>query len=286
MLETCRDLERRGHALTVLPVDREGRVSPADLRAALRDDTVLVSVMLANNETGTLQPVAELAALTHARGALFHTDAVQAVGKVPVDVAALGVDLASLSAHKLNGPKGVGGLYVRRGVALEPQVRGGGQEHGLRAGTENVPGIVGLGAACELAHRRLEARSAARVAALRHRLEAGVLALVAGARRNGPAVDRLPNTTSLTLPGLRGESLVLLLDRRGVCFSSGSACRSGSPEPSSALLAMGLTPEEAHATVRFSLCADATEADVDDALAALAAALRDTSHALRFVGCR
>jgi len=211
---------------------------------------------------------------------------VQAVGKLPLDMQQSGVDLLTLSGHKLHAPKGVGALYVRRGVPLEPLVRGGGQEHGLRAGTENVPGIVGLGVAAELAHRRLEARSGARLAALRARLETGVLALVPGARRNGPAADRLPNTSSVTLPGLRGESLVLLLDPRGVCFSSGSACRSGSPEPSHALLAMGLGAEEAHGTVRFSLCPETTDEDVVQALAALAAAIRDTSHALRFVGCR
>jgi len=286
VLQTCRALEREGHGLTVLPVDAGGRVDPDALRAALRDDTALVSVMLANNETGVIQPVEELAAIAHEAGALFHTDAVQAFGKVPIDVATLGVDLLSVSAHKVYGPKGVGALYVRKGVELTPLVHGGGHEWGLRAGTENVPGIVGFGQACSLAQRRLLAGEEARLAALRDRLQVGVLELLPDAQVLGAAAHRLPNTAALSLPGIRGEALVLLMDRRGVRFSSGSACKAGHPDPSHALLAMGLSDEQAHCAVRFSLGASLTDADVDYALGALGEVVHDTLSAIRFVACR
>ncbi len=285
VLATARALGRRGWTLTVLPVDGQGLVDPDELRRALSDDTALVSIMAANNETGGLQPVAELARLAHARGALFHTDAVQALGKIRLDVQALDVDLLTVSAHKIGGPKGIGALYVRRGVELEPLVHGGGQEWGLRSGTENVPGIIGFGRACELALKRLLSGEDARVEALRDRLEAGLLERIDGARVNGPA-DRLPNTTNLTLPGIRGESLVLVADRRGIRFSSGSACKAGNPDPSHALLAMGLTEEQAHCAVRFSLGYDTTEADVDYGLRVIAEVITETASAIRFVGCR
>ena len=286
VLATFRALAAQGFEVTLLPVDSEGLVDPRALEEALRPDTVLVSVMAANNEVGTLQPVAELARLAHARGALFHTDAVQALGKIPLDVEELGVDLLAVSAHKVHGPKGVGALFVRRGVPLAPLLHGGGQERGRRPGTENVPGLVGFGKACELAQRRLNLGEMARVAGLRDRLEVGIRRLLPEARTNGCRERRLPNTFNLTLPGIRGESLVLLLDRRGISFSSGSACKSGNPEPSHALLAMGLSAEQAHCAVRFSLGAGNGEEEVDYALEALAATLRDTQAAIRFVGCR
>jgi cysteine desulfurase NifS len=286
VLAACRALEEDGVTVTRLPADGDGRVDPRALEESIRPDTALVSVMLANNETGVLQPVADLARIARAHGALFHTDAVQALGKIPLDVEALGVDLLSVSAHKIGGPKGVGALYVRRGVTLRPLVFGGGQERGLRAGTENVPGIVGFGKACELAARRLHRGEMDRVAGLRDRLEAGLLPLHPGARRNGHPKARLPNTINVTLPGIRGESLVLLLDRRGIAFSSGSACKSGHPEPSHALLALGLSAEEAHCAVRFSLGPGTTGKDIDYVLACFEDALRDTRSTVRFVPCR
>lgn len=284
VLETCRFLESQGLRLTVLPVDGDGLVDPGELRRVLHERTLVVSVQLANNEVGTIQPVAELAALARAAGALFHTDAVQAAGKVPVDVEALGVDLLTLSAHKLNGPKGVGALYVRKGVELVPLVHGGRQERGLRAGTENVAGIVGMGAAAERALAGLV--EAPRIAALRDRLEVGIRALVPGARRNGSRERRLPNTLDLTLPGLRGEALVVALDRHGVALSSGSACKSGSPEPTHVLLAMGRTEEEAHCSVRLSLTRETTGEDVEAALAALRTVLVELETTVRFLPCK
>ncbi len=286
VLNPCRALAAEGYDLTILPVNRDGVVERDTLRRALRTDTLLVSVMLANNETGALQPVKELARIARASGALFHTDAVQGFGKLPLDVEELGVDLLAVSAHKLHGPKGVGALYVRKDVLLEPLIRGGGQERGMRAGTENVPGIVGFGKAVELALCRLHMGEDARLAALRDRLEAGIAALIPGARRNGPQQDRLAHTLSMTLPQIRGESLVLFLDRKGIAFSSGSACKSGNPEPSHALLAMGLTPEEAHCTVRFSLGSGNTGEDIDYVLDAIRELLTETSSAVRFVPCR
>ncbi len=286
VLAPCRQLEADGWELTVLPVDARGLVAVDDLAAALRDDTVLVSIMLANNETGAVQPVRALAEVAHRRGVLFHTDAVQALGKIAIDVEELGVDLLSLSAHKVHGPKGVGALYHRAGVELAPEVSGGGQERGLRAGTENVAGIVGFGKAVDLALRRLNRGDMAVVAALRDRLEAGIHQLVPDARRNGPQAARLPNTANLTLPGIRGESLVLHLDRRSIRFSSGSACKSGNPDPSPALLAMGLSAEQAHCAVRFSLGAENTAEEIDTVLAALRETLRETGEAVKFQGCR
>ncbi|MAE71540.1 MAG: aminotransferase V [Gemmatimonadetes bacterium] len=286
VLNPCRALEAQGHALTVLPVDREGRVDPAELADAFRDDTALVSIMLANNETGTIEPIAECVALARERGILFHTDAVQALGKIPLDVRELGVDLLSVSSHKINGPKGVGALYRRKGVAIDPLVHGGGQESGLRSGTENVPGIVGFGKACEVALRRLNDGEMGRVGKLRDHLEAGIAELATKAIRNGSRCHCLPNTLNTTLPGVRGESLVLHLDRCGVAFSSGSACKSGNPDPSHALLAMGLSEEDAHCALRFSLGVGTSREDVDYTLESLGRVLRDTFAAVRFVGCR
>lgn len=275
-----------GFDLSVLPVNRNGVVEPESLREVIRPDTLLVSVMLANNETGALQPVRELAAIAHEHGAVFHTDAVQAFGKIPVDVEELGVDLLAVSAHKLHGPKGVGALYVRKGLQLDPLIKGGGQEHGMRSGTENVPGIVGFGKAVELALRGLYSGIPGSVALLRDRLESSICELISGARRNGPERERLPNTLNMTIPEIRGESLVLFLDRKGIAFSSGSACKSGNPEPSHALLAMGLTPAEAHCSVRFSLGAWNTEEEIKYVIEAFAKVLRETHSTVRFVPCR
>ncbi len=286
VLETCRSLEEFGFELTILPVDSQGRTNFADLKRALRPDTVLVSIMLANNETGAIQPVSEMTRIVRGRGIIFHTDAVQAFGKIPLDVEELGVDLLSISAHKVHGPKGVGALYVRSGVELAPLIRGGGQERGLRAGTENTAGIVGFGKACELARRRMHQGEMGRLAQLRDRLEEGILRLIPDARRNGPAERRLPNTLNMTLPGIRGESLVLFLDRRGISFSSGSACKSGNPEPSHALLAMGLSVDQAHCAVRLSLGRGNTEEDAAYFLDCLGEILRETSEMVRFVPCR
>ncbi|MFH1057876.1 MAG: aminotransferase class V-fold PLP-dependent enzyme [Pseudomonadota bacterium] len=274
-----------GYDVVFLPVDGSGLVRPDDLAVALDRPTALVSIMYANNETGALQPIAELASLAHRAGAWFHTDAVQAVGKVPVAAAALGVDFLSLSGHKLHGPKGIGVLYIRQGLALTPLIHGGGQEGGRRAGTENSAAIVGLGKAAELAGRHLEAMGR-EVAALRDALWAGILELAPGARLNGPERERLPNTLNVSLPGIRGESLVLGLDHKGISLSSGSACRAGNPEPSHALLAMGLSPEQAHCALRFSLGRENTRAEIARTLAALRQVIEETGNLVRFVPCR
>ncbi len=286
VLSTCRSLQAQGFEITWLTVDGDGLVSPGELARSLRDDTILVSVMMANNEIGTVQPIRELAEIARERGVLFHTDAVQALGKLPIDVDALGIDLLSVSAHKIHGPKGVGALYLRNGVDLLPLLHGGKQEGGLRASTENVPAIIGFGEACELAARRLDQGEMERVRLLRDRLEQGVRDLVSGARRNGHASRRLPSVLNMMLPGIRGESLVLQLDRRGVCLSSGSACKSGNPEPSHVLKALGLGDEEAHCSVRFSLSADNTDDDIEQALERLAEVVHDTRSSIRFAGCR
>lgn len=284
VLASCVWLESLGFQVTRLPVDAEGRVRPEDLAQALRPDTILVSVMTANNETGAIQPIRECAEIANTNGAIFHTDAVQAVGKIPVDVQELGADLLSLSGHKIHGPKGVGALYVKKGIRIDPLVHGGKQENGLRAGTENVPGIIGMGKAAELAARRLPRTERVRV--LRDRLESGIQDLVPAAKVNGPKEDRLPNTLNITLPGMRGESVVLTLDQKGVALSSGSACRAGSPEPSHALLAMGLTEEEAHCALRFSLGIGNTQEEIDTTVELLQWMIKDVSEAIRFVPCR
>ncbi|WP_026839854.1 aminotransferase class V-fold PLP-dependent enzyme [Citrifermentans bremense] len=286
VLATCRALSRQGYELSVLDVDREGVVQPEQLERAIRRDTLLVSVMLANNETGALQPVPELARIAHGMGALFHCDAVQALGKMELDLEQLGADLVSLSSHKVHGPKGVGALYIGREVKLEPIITGGGQEHGLRAGTENVPGVVGFAKAVELSQAGLFAGEPERLARLRDRLEQGIVGMVPGASRNGPEKPRLCNTLNMQLPGIRGESLVLLLDRAGVALSSGSACKSGNPDPSHALLAMGLTPQQAHCSVRFSLGRANDDGEIEYVLDRLRELLRDTGQAVRFVACR
>lgn len=284
VLSACRFLEAVGYDVVYLDVDRDGWLDPDTLRAAITPDTLLVSIMMANNEVGTVLPVERLCAIAHEHGVLFHTDAVQAAGKIPVDVAQLGVDLLSISGHKLHGPKGVGALYVRKGVELEPFLHGGKQESGLRGGTENVPAIVGLGKAAELALESVERID--EVTALRDRLEAEIRALIPEAILNGHPRERLPNTLNLTLPGLRGESLVMALDRHGVSISSGSACKSGSPEPTHVLIAMGRTDEEAHCSVRFSLGSGTTKEDIDGCVSALARVLEDMKTTVRFLPCK
>jgi cysteine desulfurase NifS len=284
ILEAARFMESVGYRLTYLDADGDGRISPEKLREALTDDTILVSVMMANNEVGTIQPIQELCAVAHERGVLFHTDAVQAAGKIEIDLDDLGVDLLTLSGHKFHGPKGVGVLYARKGVRLEPLVHGGKQESGLRGGTENVAAIVGMGRAAELAIRSLSRSET--MGRLRDELEAGVRRRVPGARLNGHREHRLPNTLNLTLPGLRGESLVVALDQHGISLSSGSACKSGSPDPTHVLLAMGKTADEAHCAVRFSLSHATTERDVTDTVAALDRVLEEMETTIRFLPCK
>ena len=261
VLHTCQWLERRGFDVTYLPVDEFGQVTAAQVEKALRPDTILVSVMAANNEVGTIQPIGEIGQLCRERGVLFHTDAVQAVGALPIDVQAMHIDLLSLSGHKLHGPKGVGALYIRKGVRIEPLLHGGAQERGYRAGTENVPGIVGLGKAVEMAYANL-ADNAARMTALRDQLIQGLMDRVPGARLNGHPTERLPNNVNMSFDGVEGEALLLRLDLVGVAGSSGSACTSGALDPSHVLLALGLTPAEANGALRLTLGSDTTEEEI------------------------
>ncbi|MGC9444995.1 MAG: IscS subfamily cysteine desulfurase [Candidatus Methanospirareceae archaeon] len=284
VIEPCRWLEKFGYTVTFLPVDRSGRVDPSDLEATITPDTLLVSVMMANNEIGTIQPIAELARIAKQHGVLFHTDATQAIGKLPIDVTELDVDFLSLSGHKIYGPKGVGALYIRKGVELDPLIHGGEQERNIRAGTENVIDIVGLGKAAELARQHLSHME--RVRMLRDQLEQGIQEIVPDARLNGHPTDRLPNTLNLTLPGFRGESIVLALDQKGVCISSGSACHAGSPEPSHVLQAIGLSDEEAHCSVRISLGVRTTEEEIMRVLQLLKEILEEEQTILRFAVCR
>jgi cysteine desulfurase len=274
VLNAVRALGRTGWPVAILPVGPSGIVTVGALADALdahRDQPpALVSVMLVNNELGTVQPVEELAALARARGAIFHTDAVQAVGRIPVDVRGLGVDLLSLAGHKFGAPKGVGALWVRKGLSLQPQAIGGRQERGRRAGTENTPAIEGLRVAAERAARRL-ADEAVRQAALRDRLEQGILETVPGTVVNGDAGTRVPNTTNISFEGVEGESLVIGLDLEGIAVSTGSACSSGRLEPSHVLRAIGLPPGRVEGAVRFSLGPGTTEAEIDRVLEAVPA---------------
>jgi cysteine desulfurase len=264
VLHTCQYLERRGFSVTYVPVDEYGLVDPADVRDAITEQTVLVSVMHANNEVGSIQPIAEIGRITREQGVLFHTDAVQSFGKLPTKVDELGVDLLTLSAHKIYGPKGVGALYVRRGTNLEPLLHGGDHEHGLRAGTENVAGIVGLGRAAELAVAEME-EEGRRLAALRERLWEGIAANLEGVRRNGPSNGSrmLPNTLNVCFEYLEGDAILMGLDAREIAVSTGSACTSDVLEPSHVLLAMGMPPLIAQGSVRFSLGRGTTVEEVD-----------------------
>lgn len=267
VLEACRFLESRSYEITYLPVDRRGIVDPGDVRRAIRPDTVLISVMAANNEIGTLQPVAEIGRIARERGILFHSDATQMVGALPVNVDALSLDLLSMSAHKRYGPKGIGALYVRTGVPLHRVQHGGSHERGRRGGTENVPGIVGFGAALNIAGEEME-RERASLIALRDRMIREALT-IPGAHLNGDPERRLPNNVNLSFEGTDSQSLVIGLDLEGIAASSGSACASGSLEPSHVLTALGLAPALAAAAVRLTLGRGTTEADVDAALRAL-----------------
>jgi len=261
VLNTLKALARRGWRITLLPVDQTGVVSPDRLRELMTDDTAIVSVMHANNEIGTIQPIAELARIAHERGALMHTDAVQSVGKIPVDVRALGVDLLSLSAHKFNGPKGAGALWVKRGTRMQSILTGGKHERSRRAGTENVPAIAGLGVAARLAAGKMAAEDA-RVGALRDRLEAGILNSVPGTVVNGAPQLRVPNTTNISFDRVEAESLLIALDLDGIAVSTGSACSSGTLEPSHVLRAMGFAAHRTQNSLRFSLGLFSTEEEV------------------------
>jgi cysteine desulfurase len=268
VINTLKALARRGWKTTLLPVDESGIVSPEALRSAITGDTALVSVMHANNEIGTIQPIAELAAIARERRALFHTDAVQSAGKIPIDVKALGVDLLSISAHKFYGPKGSGAMWIRRGVRLQPTLTGGKQERNRRAGTENVAGIVGMGVAAKEALAKM-ASEAARLAPLRDRLEDAILRGVTGTALNGARSPRVPNTTNISFDRTEAESLLIALDLEGIAVSTGSACSSGTLEPSHVLKAMGLPAHRTQNSIRFSLGTANTEADIDRVIAVM-----------------
>ena len=262
LLHSAQRLQKEGFEVTFIPVDREGRIDPEQVRAAIRPETGLVSIMFANNEIGTIYPIKEIGAICRQAGVLFHTDAVQAAGHLPINVKEMNIDLLSLSAHKFHGPKGVGAFYCRRGIPLPSLIDGGAQERGKRAGTENVAGIVGLGAALRLANEEMSEASA-RVSAMRDRLIDGILQTIPMCRLNGPRHNRLPGNCNISFLGIEGESLLLRLDLAGIAASSGSACASSSLDPSHVLLAIGLPHEVAHGSVRLSLSDYNTEEDVD-----------------------
>ena len=266
VLHTCEFLEKFGFEVTYLDVNEEGFVDLKQLEEAITDKTILVSIMFANNEIGTIQPIKEIGALCREKKVLFHTDAVQAVGSVPVDVKEMNIDLLSLAGHKLYGPKGIGALYIRRGVRIDNLIHGGGQERGRRAGTENIPGVVGLGKAIEIATENIE-ENRARLTVLRDKLIDGILERIPYARLNGPRGDkRLPGNSNISFEFIEGESILLSLDFEGICASSGSACTSGSLDPSHVLLAIGLPHEKAHGSLRTTLGAASTDEDVEKLL--------------------
>jgi len=272
VLNVCRELEKQGVEFTFVPVGGQGVVAPDDIRRVLRPETILISVMHANNETGAIQPVEEIGRIAAEAGVLFHCDAVQSAGKLSLDVSRLGVSLLSISAHKMYGPKGVGALYVRSGVSIEPLLHGGRQERDRRPGTENVPGIVGLGKAAELARQSL-ADDASRIRALRDRLEESLLEKIPGARVNGDTSRRVPNTSNLLFPGAAGESLVIALDLEGIACSTGAACSSGSIEPSHVLLMAGLSDEDARSSLRFSVGRPTSTEEIDRAISVIPSAV-------------
>jgi len=268
VLETCKSLEKKGFEVTYLPVDRYGFVSVDELKKSIKESTTLISIMHANNEIGTLQPLKELAAAAHEKGILFHTDAVQSTGKIPVDVKDLDVDLLSFSSHKIYGPKGIGVLYKRHNLKIEPLIFGGGHEKGLRSGTENVPGIVGLGKAAELASLEMTAEES-RIRPLRDRIQKGILDSIPDVMVNGDTDNRLYNTVNVSIRHIEGESILAMLDGEGFALSSGSACSSKSLDPSHVLLALGLKHEDAHGSLRISLGKFNTEEDARRLLEAL-----------------
>lgn len=283
VLNTCQALEKEGIAVTYLPVNREGLITVDQVEEALRPHTALITVMHANNELGSVQPLAQIGKLAAQRDIYFHTDAVQSAGKIPLDVKTLGVDLLSISGHKLYAPKGIGALYIRGGSRLQQLLYGGHHQRGFRPGTENVPGIVGLGKAAELARLSLEA-DAARVSALRDKLEQTLAARIPDSHINSANAPRTPNTANLTFPGIEGEALVIALDLKGICVSTGAACSSGAVEPSHVLTAIGLSADEARASIRFSLGRHTTESEINYALEAVPAAvsqLRELSPTYR-----
>ncbi|MBM3242348.1 cysteine desulfurase NifS [Candidatus Poribacteria bacterium] len=265
---TCEYLEKKGFEVTHLKVDKYGVIDLQSLEDAIKDTTILISVMHANNEVGTIQPLAEVGKIAKERGIILHTDAVQSVGKIPVDVNDLGVDLLSLSGHKIYGPKGIGALYIRKGTRIDSLLHGGHHERNRRAGTENVPGIVGLGKAAELAKKNLESERK-HLWMLTEKLRVGIQEKIEFVRQNGPIESRLPGTLNFSFEFIEGEGLILSLDMHGICVSTGSACTSGSLEPSHVLTAMGLSAEIAHGSVRFSLGRDNTEEEIDYVLEVL-----------------
>lgn len=268
VLHTCQYLEKNGYEVTYLPVDEDGKIRIEDLEKAIRPDTILISIMFANNEIGTLQPIKEIGEIAKKHKIIFHTDAVQAVGHVKIDVKQMNIDMLSLSAHKLYGPKGVGALYVRKGIKLKSYIHGGAQERGIRAGTENVPGIVGLGKAIELAISEMEQENK-RLIKLRDEIIDGILNNIPYTRSNGHRTDRLPANVNISFEFIEGESILLLLDMNGIYASSGSACTSGSLDPSHVLLAIGLPHEKAHGSLRMTLGIENTEEDVKKLLEVL-----------------
>ena len=284
VLLACKHLEDIGAEVTVLPVDGRSLVDPADVRRALRPNTKLISIMMANNETGVLQPVEEMGKIAAETGIYFHTDAVQAAGKVAIDVIRIGCHALSISGHKIHAPQGVGALYVRKGIQLRPLFYGGRHERSLRAGTENVPGIVGLGKAAQLANEALDRQCDKKMAAMRDRLQQGILAQVEESAVNGDGAVRVPNTANIQFAHVDGEAMVIALDLKGVAVSTGAACSSGAIEPSHVLLAMGLRSDQARASIRFSLGKQTVAEDIDVALALVpetVARLRELSPTYR-----
>ncbi len=268
ILEPFHTLEKKGYSATFLNVDENGFISLDDLKNAITDQTVLVTVMHANNEIGTIEPVEEIGKICREKGIHFHTDTVQTIGHIPVDVEAIGCDSLAISAHKLYGPKGVGAMYIRKGARVDRFIRGGGQENNRRAGTHNVPGIVALGKACELAKGRM-AEEAAQTIKLRDALIAGVEAKIKDVKLNGDRIKRIPNNVNFSFTGVEGESMILLMDMNGICVSSGSACTSGSLDPSHVLMALGLKHEQAHGSLRMTLGKENTMEQIDKVLEVL-----------------
>jgi cysteine desulfurase len=266
VLHACKHLEKIGCEVTIVPVDGRGLIDPSDVRRALRPNTKLISVMMANNETGVLQPVEEIGKIASEASVLFHSDAVQAATKVPINVRQIGCDALSISGHKIHAPQGVGALYVKKGTRIQPLFHGGRHERSRRAGTENVPGIVALGKAAELAKAGLNRGDDKKMAAMRDRLEQGILVQVDEAGVNGRGAARVPNTTNIHFDHIEGESLVIALDLKGLALSTGAACSSGAIEPSHVLIAMGLRPDQARASIRFSLGKQTTDSEIDLAL--------------------